>query len=389
MLTVLSLAVSLALVISVFGFTRFSTGSLMAPKLEEASQLGAWTVSSFDPMGGMAAYGRLESLMLEPEVVEAVKSSVNGRADVLTFGFAVIPELSFFGESYFTFVMDPAEARRGDDWLFTFNQGDWSEAMAIMERGCGALVMPTIAARAEASVGDPIQLSGPGGSIDCTLAGVGAVFGAGSIIGTRDPGQFGVQRAISLFVRPLPGVDRGLVDRELNELAAVSDGLVLTTLADMTEAQLALLDQIPIVLDAMAVLAVLAAGLGVVNTLTVGVVERRQEFGLYRAVGATQRQMVAVVAGEAALIASLGGGLGLLAGLGVVLIIPTVYGGASWGLLDMDHWAEAVGLLRPALTVGFIGWAAAPIIGALAGVLPAGSLLRQRRLVEVVLAERH
>jgi putative ABC transport system permease protein len=389
MLTMMSLAISLALVISVLGFTRFSTDSLMGPKLVEAGQMGAWAVSSFNAMGGMAEYGQLESLTLKPQVVELVKSTVSGRAEVLTFGFAVIPELSFFGESYFTFVMDPAEARRGGDWLFSFNEGDWPRAERIMERGCGALVMPTIAAKSGISVGESIQISGPAGPIDCVLAGIGASFGAGSIVGTSDPGQFGGERPITLMVRPLPGADRLRIDQELTALAAATDGLVLTTMADMTEAQLALIDQVPIVLDAMAVLAVLAAGLGVVNTLTIGVVERRREFGLYRAVGATRQQLIGVVAGEAALMSAIGGALGVLGGIGITMIIPTVYGGASWGLLDMDHWAEAVRILRPASTLGLIGWAATPFIGALAGLLPARGLLRQRRLVEELLAERH
>jgi len=55
----------------------------------------------------------------------------------------------------------------------------------------------------------------------------------------------------------------------------------------------------------------------------------------------------------------------------------------------MDHWREAANALGPALTIGLVGWAATPLIGALSGLLPAQSILRRRRLVEELLAERH
>ncbi len=388
-LTVASLAMSLALVVSVMGFTRFTSGALMGPKLEQAASLHAWSVEAFDPLGGMAAYGALERLTLEPENVDAVRDAVRGRAKVLELRFTVVPELSYFGDGYFTFVIDPSEARLGGDWLFTFNQGNWQEAIASMEGGCGALVMPPIALRLNAAVGETVELTGTSGPVSCTLAGVGAVFGASSIVGTSNRDQFGGERPFTLFVEPLPGVDRLQLDRDLAELAESTDGIEVTTMENMAGAELDILEQVPTVLNAMAVLAVIAAALGVVNTVTVGVVERRREFGLYRAVGATRGQMLTVVVGEAALIAALAGGLGVLGGIGVTIVIPTVYGGGSWGILDMDYWFEAMQSLRPALILGLIAWASTPIIGAVAGLLPARALLRRRRLVEVLLADRH
>lgn len=387
-LTMAALAVSLALVVAVMGFTRFTAGSLMGPKLEEAASMNAWSVSAFNPIGGMASYGQLDSLTLDPDQEAAVRAGVADQAEVLEFGFATIPELSYFGASYFTFVMDPVDARLGGNWLFSFNQGNWEQASRWMQAGCGALVMPTVAVELQASVGDLIELSGPRGPVECTLAGVGAAFGAASIVGTPDRARLGAERPFTLMVRPLPGADRAQIGRTLAQLAE-QRGIVVTTMQAMTDAQLDLLDQVPKVLNAMAVLAVIAAGLGVVNTVTVGVVERRREFGLYRAVGATRRQMVLVVVGEAALIAAGAGGLGVLGGAGITLVVATVYGGASWGLPNLDHWAEAMRILDPALRLGLVGWAVTPLMGAVAGLLPARVLLHRSRLLEELLAERH
>lgn len=387
-LTIAALAISLALVVGVMGFTRFTTGTLMGPMLNRAGARHAWSLASFNPLGGMAEYAGLDSLTLRPEQVEAVRTAVEGSAQVIEFGFATVPELSYFGENYFTFVMDPAGARLAGEWLFSFNQGNWESALELMEGGCGALVMPTIAAELGAQVGEAIQVTGPRGREPCRLAGVGAAFGAGSIIGTTDRARFGAARPFTLFVQPLPGADRIEIDQALTA-AADQSGIVVNSMQAMTQAQLDLLDQVPIVLNGMAVLAVIASALGVVNTLTVGVVERRREFGLYRAVGATRRQLLTAVTGEACLMSTLAGGLGVLGGAGITIVVATVYGGASWGLLDLDYWAEAARILPPALELGLIGWAATPLIGALAGLLPARALLRRRRLVEELHAERH
>ncbi|GMR11199.1 MAG: hypothetical protein BMS9Abin28_2026 [Anaerolineae bacterium] len=119
------------------------------------------------------------------------------------------------------------------------------------------------------------------------------------------------------------------------------------------------------------------------------VVERRGEFGLFRAVGATRRQLRGVVTGEAALMAGLGAAIGIFAGLGIAVIIPTVYGGNSWGIMELDHWAAAMDSVRAALPIGLFGWLVAVAIGALAGLLTAQGMLRRRRLVDELQAERH
>ena len=76
-----------------------------------------------------------------------------------------------------------------------------------------------------------------------------------------------------------------------------------------------LMDQAFSMFDVMAMIAVVVGSLGVVNTLTMSVIERTQEIGMLRAIGMTRGQIVKMVLAEAGLIGLFGGLLGLVTGI--------------------------------------------------------------------------
>jgi len=105
----------------------------------------------------------------------------------------------------------------------------------------------------------------------------------------------------------------------------------------------------------LGVVALLVGAIGVANIMVISVLERRSEIGLRRALGATRGQIRAQFLAEAVLLALVGGATGV--GLGVLStsIYATVKG-----------WAIVV----PVLAWGG-GLAAALVIGAIAGLVPA------------------
>jgi len=99
----------------------------------------------------------------------------------------------------------------------------------------------------------------------------------------------------------------------------------------------------------------LVGAVGVANVMIISVLERRSEIGLRRALGATKGHIRSQFLAEAMLLALLGGATGLSAGAAATAI----YAAAK-------HWAIVI----PALAwTG--GLAAALLIGAIAGLLPA------------------
>ena len=101
--------------------------------------------------------------------------------------------------------------------------------------------------------------------------------------------------------------------------------------------------------------ALLVGAIGVANIMVISVLERRSEIGLRRALGATRGQIRAQFLAEAILLSLAGGAAGVITGAAAVAAYARAHGEAV--VISPQAWAG--------------GLAAAVIIGALAGLLPA------------------
>jgi putative ABC transport system permease protein len=99
----------------------------------------------------------------------------------------------------------------------------------------------------------------------------------------------------------------------------------------------------------------LVGAVGVGNVMFIGVLERRSEIGLRRALGATKGHIRAQFLTEAVLLSVVGGALGVAVGLAATALYAAT-----------QHWGVAI----PAVAWSG-GFAAALVIGVLAGLLPA------------------
>jgi putative ABC transport system permease protein len=94
---------------------------------------------------------------------------------------------------------------------------------------------------------------------------------------------------------------------------------------------------------------------GVANIMVISVLERRSEIGLRRALGATEGQIRTQFLAESILLAVIGGVIGVLAGAIATAIYAT---SKSWSVvIPAEAWLGGI--------------AAAILIGAFAGLLPA------------------
>jgi putative ABC transport system permease protein len=244
-----------------------------------------------------------------------------------------------------------------------------------MEEGCGLLVIPWIASSLDAKIGEMVEVTGVNGPVACTVAGIGSAYVGASIISESAADLFDVGAPIVLLLKPMPGINLKNLETDLRALVDSDPAVYLSTIEGMIGMISQVIEMMPKLLTALLVLAIVAAALGVINTTVMSITERGRELSLLRAVGATQRQIVGVVLGEAALMGILGGVLGLIAGIGTTFIMATVYGGNAWGVPEMDLWSAGWYAVQPALVNGLIGLVAAPFICVGAAWLPARSIL--------------
>lgn len=125
------------------------------------------------------------------------------------------------------------------------------------------------------------------------------------------------------------------------------------------------------VLSAFAVVALIAASFGIVNTLLMSVQERTREIGLMKAMGMSNGRVFGLFSLEAVVIGFLGAALGALAAIGVGSAISTA--ASSTVLADLP--GLTVLLFEPATVITVI--VVIMLVAFLSGVLPARRAARQ------------
>lgn len=297
-----------------------------------------------------------------PQEARQVVQDTAGAGETATLGMAPIAVAGLgtygpAGESPTTVVDGNPEA------IMKIDVVDGSLDLSDRE---GVIIDTAVAEMRGWSVGDLVDVASPASPIPMEM----------EVLGVYEPnfnlGRLAVSQVAADSLAPpeaqqllLIGLlGDGSVETEQlrsNLEAAVSDYIVVQVMdsEEITGQATQAIDQMLNILYALLALAVIIAILGIVNTLTLNVIERRQEIGMLRAVGGQRRQVRIMITLEAVQIAVFGAVMGILIGLFL-----------GWSFLKV--LAEE-GLGNISVPMGDLGWmlAGSVVVGVIAAIWPA------------------
>jgi putative ABC transport system permease protein len=279
---------------------------------------------------------------------------------------------------------------------FRYEQGNYETAIRILRQGQGLLIMPATARRLGLGVGDEIVLKTKRGRLPFRVAAVGGNPWFGTIMSRADAEQyFGVLPPLGYMITAKPGMDKGAVEAHLREVLEGKQGYMFFRLGRGSAVVDNVIGQpfrvLSMLLNGIMVLALVAASLGQINTMTMSVIERVREFGVLRSVGMTRDQVRGLVLLEAACVGVMGALIGGLAGMsGVLMYTLTSYTSAveamGFGSPTWSSVSTSVGsALQGVALIAALALVAAPLLTMLAAWSPA----RMAAHLPIIEAIRH
>ena len=256
---------------------------------------------------------------------------------------------SNFGEIYELEVVDGAGTMSGREALLS--------ADAASDYGVG--------------VGDPLTLSFPGGrEVEVEVAGT---FEETPVVSTVNVPmevleEAGIKRTdTSVSINLEDGADTAAVQAELEEVVADVPIVSVQDKEEFADSLRGQINQLLYIIYGLLALAIVIAVIGIVNTLSLSVIERTREVGLLRAVGLSRGRLRLMVTLESVTISVMGAVLGMAVGLVI-------------GVLLRQSLADDLTSLAIPLSSLVVFLVISVVFGVVAAILPAVRAARMKVL---------
>jgi putative ABC transport system permease protein len=232
--------------------------------------------------------------------------------------------------------------------------GDADEMYRKTAAGQGVMVSDNLAQLQRLRLGDPVELQAPHGTIRLPIAGIVVDYSdqQGTILVDRTVfQQYWHDDTVNAFRVYLDrGADVPAVKRSILERYAGERQVFVLTNAELKAYILRITDQWFGLTSVQIAVAVLVAILGIVNTLTVSITDRRREIGVLKAVGGMHGQIRRTIWMEALAIGALGLILGYLLGaINLYYILQIVHNDIAGMRLDYEFPTSIAMMLIPTM----------------------------------------
>jgi putative ABC transport system permease protein len=216
-------------------------------------------------------------------------------------------------------AVDPFSYEGVASFAFVTGQGDPDQLINRLAAGDALFVSTVLSEKYALEQGDSIRLATRRGAQDFEVAAVVVDFyNRGLVVqgSWKDLRRyFGLNDVSAFLLKLQPGYSPEEVRDRIDHLYGKRRHVSVESNQALKARALNLLAQTSSLFDVLALIAIVVASLGVVNTLTMNVMERTQEIGMLRSVGMTRRQVGKMILAEAGMMGLVGGSVGLVFGL--------------------------------------------------------------------------
>ena len=279
-----------------------------------------------------------ENRLLLPESLVARVRDVPGvrlaEGSVGTFGYSIVKGGEYYGSK--GGAPSLVYSHTSISSATTIDRGRYPEAPGHIA------IDRDLAKRAKVNVGDRVGMTTETGTVPVEVSGVfkfaASVGGATVVLTTLPDAQRWFRAAGQVSTISVAG-DEGVTDTQLVERIRGAVGgaaEVKTGTQDAQDQAKQINDQIggfltPALL-AFAGVAVLVGAFIIFNTFSITVAQRMREFAMLRTLGASRRQVLRAVLGEALVVSLIASILGIVAGFGVAAGIGALFDAVGFGL---------------------------------------------------------
>jgi putative ABC transport system permease protein len=247
----------------------------------------------------------------------------------------------------------------------TFIEGDEQAAFREMQSGRAMIINGVLATKAGIQLGDTVSLMTATGEVTYRVVGLATDYlNAKTMTGYLSQANvatdFGRSEDVFFQINLKPGADEAAVETAMNQALLEYPQFQMISGKAYLEQNENLLNSMFAGMIALVIFLAIPSLIAMINTLAIGVLERRREIGMLRAVGATRKQVNRMILAEALILSLIGTALGVASGLYLGYTSAQAFGAAGFPIT----------YVFPGLGVA-LAVVSGVVIGVVAAIIPA------------------
>jgi putative ABC transport system permease protein len=209
-------------------------------------------------------------------------------------------------ETLFFNAIDPNNYRKVGDKEFISGQGDPERLWKNFEQNCTVFISSVIADEFDLKTGDFISLVTNQGQQPFRVAGITTEFNQSGLVMTGSftdlRRYFGEYEADMFTLKISPSFDVDQIAKAIGNYYEDRKGIQVTTTHAFKKGVLAFYDSLTNLFNVLSWVGLIIGVIGLLNTMSMNILERKRELGMLRALGSLQGQIVRMVLAEALMI---------------------------------------------------------------------------------------